>query len=214
MFEKHNQIIKAQENKILRINSISEQYIYDFLGKEIIIMPKVFSPSGDTKLLVKNIKVNPNDIVLECCSGTGAIAIHIANKVKEIHCTDISPYSIKNINANAKKFNLNINFYQCNLFPPINKKYDVIIINPPYTDNLTKNVVEQAFWDKDHKVINDFLINAKKYLTQNGKIYLSWADFADFDLIENLFTKYIYKYKEIAKSEYKGNLYKIYELTS
>jgi len=206
------EVIARQSERITKMRE-SKDYFYDFLGKQIIVKQNVFYPSADTKLLAENIKVNANDIVLECCAGTGAISLTIADKVKEIYCSDISPYCVENINENVKKFGLTINAYMCDLFPSIDKKYDVIIIAPPYTDKDAKDVVEQAYWDKNHKTTNKFLTEAKNYLNANSRIYLCWADFADFNLIENLFAKYNYKYKQTVESEYKGKKYRVYELT-
>lgn len=198
-----------------RINTMknSKPYFYDFLGKQIIVHKNVFYPSADTRLLAESVVVNPNDVVLECCSGTGAIALKLVEKAKEVYATDINEYAVENIKENAKLFNCKMNVFLADLFPPLNQKYDIIVIAPPYTDNLAQDVVEQAYWDKDHKVVNKFLQEAKNYLIVNGKIDLCWADFADFDLIELLFKKYNYKSKQIAESEYKGKVYRVYELT-
>jgi HemK-related putative methylase len=192
---------------------ISEPYYQEFLGFNLIVHKNVFYPSADTKLLAENIVVNSNDVVLECCAGTGAIALTIANKAKEVYATDISPYCVENIKENTKLFNLNINVFLCDLFPLIDKKYNVIIINPPYTDNEAKDIIEKSYWDKDHETIKKFLAKARNYLTSTGRIYLSWSNFADFNLIEVLFQKYNYSFNKLAESEYKGNVYRVYELT-
>lgn len=206
-------LIANQTERIKKMKTTTEPYFYDFLGKQIIVHKNVFYPSGDTILLAKSVLVNSTDVVLECCAGTGAIALVLANKAKEVYATDINSFAVENIKENAKLFNCKITVFLDDLFPSlINKKYDVIVINPPYTDNDAKDVVEQAYWDKDHKVVNKFLLNAKNYLNSNGRIYMSWASFAEFSLIESLFEKYNYKSKQIAESEYKGNVYRVYEL--
>ncbi len=212
-FEK--EILGKQKKKIEKMNSCNQAYEVDILGKKVVVLPKVFYPGTDTELLITTIDIRPDEIVLEVCSGTGVISLFAAERAKEVIATDINPNAIKNIKENAKKygFERKINAIQANLFPNIKKQFEVIIINPPYTDHEAQNFEEQAFWDKDHQIVKRFFKEASTYLTDKGRIYLSWANFAGFDFIEKLAKEYNYTMKKIAETKEEGEIiFRVYEI--
>ncbi len=163
-------------------------YITKLFNKKLVVFPKVFHPASDTKLLIKTIKSKPGDVILEPCSGTGAISIFLGQNAKSIIATDINPNAIKNIKKNAElhKLNKKIKAIKADVFPPTKIKFDFIVINPPYTDRKAGNKMEKSMWDKGNHVMHTLFSNGKKYLKRGGKIYTSWANFANFDFIENL----------------------------
>ena len=208
-----NDIFELQKERLVSMRTPKNPYQYKFLNKEIIVYPNVFYPGADTELIVKTIKLNGNETVLEPCSGTGVISLFIADKAHKIIATDINSYAIKNIKANIEKFNLkNIEVIKTDLFPKNKEKYDVIIINPPYSDFKANDFTEKSMWDKNHKTTKKFLQNAKTYLKENGKIFLSWANFADFNFIENEINKNNYNFKIINECEDKYRVFRIYEI--
>ncbi|MFT4303023.1 MAG: methyltransferase [Candidatus Woesearchaeota archaeon] len=171
--------------------------------------PNVFYPHSDTILLANSVKTKKTDKILETCAGTGYISIKLAKKVKEITIADISKHAVKNINKNIELHNLKTKAkaIKCNLIPQ--EKYDIIVINPPYTNHTAKNVVEKSVWDKDNNTTIKFLKIAKTHLRKNGRIYLSWGKFANYDFIEKQSKNHKYKIKIV--NEIKN--YRIYLLT-
>jgi len=109
---------------------------------------------------------------------------------------------------------LNYIIIQSDIFPKSKIKFDIILINPPYTDKKAKDVVEKTVWDEGHKTVNKFFQSAKQFLKENGKIYLSWANFADLSFIENLAKKAGYEIKRVAKATKNNRVYIIYEIKS
>lgn len=118
------------------------QYIVgnvDFYHSNFKITKDVLIPRFETEELVDKtinyIKMylkEPLNIV-DLGTGSGCIAISIK---KEINCNmdavDISKQALKIARMNAKENNVDINFYCGSFLEPLNKKYDVIISNPPY----------------------------------------------------------------------------------
>lgn len=118
------------------------QYIVgnvDFYHSNFKITKDVLIPRFETEELVDKtinyIKMylkEPLNIV-DLGTGSGCIAISIK---KEIDCNmdavDISKQALKIARMNAKENNVDINFYCGSFLEPLNKKYDVIISNPPY----------------------------------------------------------------------------------
>ena len=207
-------ILKLQKNKIKLIKNCKQPYIMNFLNKEIIVFPNVFYPATDTKLLIETVKTNGSELVLEPCSGTGVISIFLAKNVKEIIATDISNYAVENIKANINKYNLNnIKVLQADIFPKNDFKFDLIIINPPYSDRQANDLVERSMFDKGNSAVKKLLRECRNYLKKNGKIYLSWANFADFEFIESLAIENKFNIKILSELKKENKIYRVYELT-
>lgn len=212
VLEKQSRSIRLWRNKTkpstIKIDSV-----------KITVLPQVFSPKPDSILLAKTMKIKRGETVLDTCAGTGIQTIYAA-KIKnasKVYSCDINPYAVTNIELNVKKHKLEkkVKIFRTNLFPKTKMLFDVITANPPYTDHKSKNIVEKSVWDSEHKTLRNLLREAKNYLKPNGRIYLSWANFADFNLFENLAKHYKYVCKTIAKCKDPSDKrieYKIFEL--
>ena len=122
------------------------QYItgkQEFMKLNFLLTKDVLIPRQDTEILVEeviNIAKNiENPMILDLCTGSGAIAVSLAkyiNNVK-IYATDISSKALDVAKKNAE-FNgvkNNIDFVESNLFNRIkNLKFDIIVSNPPYIE--------------------------------------------------------------------------------
>lgn len=214
------EILKLQTKKLEKMKFCNKPYKVNVLGKEIIVMPSVFYPASDTELIINALCTHQkhyltNKRILEACSGTGVISIFLSKYAKSITATDINPAAIENIKANMKKHNLEgkIKAIKTDIFSKEQSKFDLIVINPPYTDNEAKDIIEKAIWDKNHNTIKKFLRKAKNYLRKDGKIYISWANFADFDFIEEQFKINNYNFNKIAELKKDIKIYRVYRLT-
>jgi release factor glutamine methyltransferase len=70
---------------------------------------------------------------LDLCTGSGCIAISLAKEVdSNVDATDISKDALEVAKNNSKLNNTSINFINTDLYTGINKKFNVIISNPPY----------------------------------------------------------------------------------
>ena len=122
------------------------QYItgkQEFMKLNFLVTKDVLIPRQDTEILVEeviNIAKNiENPVILDLCTGSGAIAVSLAkyiNNVK-VYASDISSKAIDIAKKNAV-FNgvkNNIEFIESNLFNKIkNQKFDIIVSNPPYIE--------------------------------------------------------------------------------
>lgn len=100
-------------------------------------------PRPDTETLVELVlDLYHNDESITCLdlgTGTGAIALALASEKStwKIDATDFNVEAVKLAQYNAKNFNLtHVNIYQSDWFEEIskNKKFDIIVSNPPYID--------------------------------------------------------------------------------
>jgi len=118
------------------------QYIVgnaNFYGNTINVNENVLIPRFETELLVdKTIKLinkqfNRKVNILDIGTGSGCIAITLNKEVNSnIDAVDISDEALIVAKENNKINNTNVNFYKSDVFSNVNKKYDVIISNPPY----------------------------------------------------------------------------------
>ena len=121
---------------------IPVQYIVgnvNFYGNTLKVDKNVLIPRFETELLVektinyaKKYLKEPLKIV-DLGTGSGAIAITLKKKLNSsVDAVDISKEAIKVAKENSKLNNVEINFIHSNMLEKINKKYDIIISNPPY----------------------------------------------------------------------------------
>ena len=138
-FELSNlQIIMKQ-----RLDRYPLQYIlgkWDFFGRSYKVGPGVLVPRPDTETVIETcldiIGEEENAEVLDLCAGTGCIGITIACERKNSNVTLVEKYeeaarylreNIKNADGNAKLVTGDI--FE---FAGADKKYDLIVSNPPY----------------------------------------------------------------------------------
>jgi release factor glutamine methyltransferase len=211
--------LKNQANSIEKWRNAQAPKFFRVGAIKIIVNPNVFSPKPDSVLLARKMIIKPGEIVLDTCAGTGIQTIFAVKKgAGRVYSCDINPDAVANIKLNVKNHKLEkiINVYNANLFPKIKVKADVIIANPPYTDHEPKNIIEKSVWDKNHTTLKRLLKDAPKYLKPSGRMYVSWANFAEFDLFERLIKENNYKFKKIASTKDPSDLrveYRIYELS-
>lgn len=120
----------------------SVQYIIgnvDFFGNKILVNKNVLIPRFETELLVeKTIKYIKNRFnskidILDIGTGSGAISITLNKEVDcDIDAVDISREALEVAKENNILNGTNVNMFISDIFSNINKKYDVIISNPPY----------------------------------------------------------------------------------
>ena len=124
-------------------SGIPIQYIIgnvDFYGNIIKVNESVLIPRFETELLVdktiKKIKqiFNNNKIdIIDLGTGSGCIAITLKKELNSnVDALDISNEALNVAKDNAKNNNVEINFINQDMSTYSDKKYDIIISNPPY----------------------------------------------------------------------------------
>lgn len=163
------------------------QYIIgnvEFYGYKFNVNKNVLIPRFETEELVeKTIKYikkyfNKKIDIIDLGTGSGCIAITLK---KEIDCNmdalDISVDALEVAHENAKINNAEINFINDDMLNPLNKKYDVIISNPPYIsydeeimDIVKNNEPNIALYAKNNGLYyyEEIIKNANKYLKEKN----------------------------------------------
>lgn len=112
----------------------------NFYGNEFYVDKRVLIPRFETEELVENtinyIKkffTKPVDIIDLGC-GSGVIGLTLEQKVStnSVDLVDISKEALEVAHKNCEKLNSKANLIESDMLSSVEKKYDVIISNPPY----------------------------------------------------------------------------------
>ena len=144
-----------------------------YRGTLVSVLPNVYEPSDDTFLLIDAVlnEVRPSDSVLEVGTGCGLIAKLVVDIAHSVIATDINPHAVTNARLNG------VNAISGDLFAHLNRRFDLIVFNPPYIptpNKMPRDWLSQA-WDggsSGREVILRFLSQVDRYLTVKGRVLL------------------------------------------
>lgn len=184
----------------------------DFYGCKIKVDERVLIPRCETEELVSFVleKANDNDKILDMCTGSGAIAIALASKVKaDVTAVDISSDALDLAKENAKINNVDVHFIESNLFENIQDKFSIIVSNPPYIESSVIDTLSNEVKNFEPHIALDggcdgldfykkIIANANKYLFEGGVIYFE-CGINQSEAISNLLNENGYKNIEIRK---------------
>lgn len=131
--------MKEALNKLEK--GIPVQYIVgnvDFYGYQFNVNENVLIPRFETEELVNRTikyinKYIENPKIVDLGTGSGCIAITLSKELNvEVDAVDISKKALEVAKENNKNNNAKVTFYEGNMLEPLNKKYNIIISNPPY----------------------------------------------------------------------------------
>ena len=228
-----DEIDLADEKQTLFINALKRlkthepiQYVLgktSFMDLEFKVNSSVLIPRPETEELVRLMLKEDLDgkEILDIGTGSGCIAISLAKNLpnSKITALDISKDALEVAKENAKLNNVSIDFINADIFKyESNKKFDVIVSNPPYVTESEKALMKQNVLDfepelalfvedsnylKYYKQIVKF---SKKNLFKNGKLFLETNEgfkneikkllhknmFYKIDLLNDIYSKFRY----------------------
>ena len=228
-----DEIDLADEKQTLFINALKRlkthepiQYVLgktSFMDLEFKVNSSVLIPRPETEELVRLMLNEDLDgkKILDIGTGSGCIAISLAKNLpnSKITALDISKDALEVAKENAKLNNVSIDFINADIFKyDSNKKFDVIVSNPPYVTESEKALMKQNVLDfepelalfvedsnylKYYKQIVKF---SKKNLFKNGKLFLETNEgfkneikkllhknmFYKIDLLNDIYSKFRY----------------------
>lgn len=157
----------------------------DFYGFTIKVDERVLIPRPETEILVDTALkyIDSGKTVLDLCTGSGAVAIAVQKKTgARVSATDVSDKAIELAKENAALNGAEIEFVTGDLFAPVeNKKFDVILTNPPYIKSADIETLQTEVKDFEPKLALDggedgldfykrIFAEAQNYLNASGVI--------------------------------------------
>lgn len=190
-------------------------YGYDFLVNKNVLIPR-FETEELVDYLIKYIKkyFDKDISILDLGTGSGCIAITLAKELSncEIDAVDISMDALEVAKSNNKLNKADVNFIYSDMFTNVNKKYDVIVSNPPYIsydekimDLVKNNEPSLALYAKNNGLYFYELImkEAPKYLNQNSVLAFE-IGYTQGEKIKEIKEKYFPDSKFVLKKDLQG----------
>lgn len=157
---------------------------FNFYIDQRVIIPRSFI----TELLQTQLSPwisDPTSVVhaLDLCTGSGCLAILLAQVFEnaQIDAVDISPSALEVAHINVENYDLasSIQLIHSDLFSKLgNKRYDLIISNPPYVNAESMNDLPEEFRHEPSialaggadglAIVRDILSNAADFLNDEG----------------------------------------------
>ena len=163
---------------------------------------EVYKPAEDSTLLAENLLVEKGDAVLDVGTGTGILALTAAEKAERVVGTDINPIAVELARENARVNGIgNVEFVCCDLFPPGNERFDLIVFNPPYLPVNEPGLLEKA-WSGGRggiEIIERFLDSVSNHLKDGGVFELLVSSLGDMERIDEVMKKNQIEYDIIVK---------------
>ena len=221
--KKKKNILKSFAFRILYPTSekyLSKERSYSYKTITVTVFPGVFHPGFyfSTKLLLKyleNVELNKK-YILELGAGTGLISIFAANKGGYVTASDISLTAVYNIEKNVKMTNANVEVVHSDLFDDIpQRKYDYIIINPPYYKKAPASEREFAwFGGDDFQYFRKLFDQLRNNIYENTNVIMVLSDEADLEMIKSIASEFIFVLKEVVHKKTWGENHFIFSIKS
>ncbi|MDO5728119.1 MAG: peptide chain release factor N(5)-glutamine methyltransferase [Actinomycetaceae bacterium] len=164
-----------------------------FMGLELCASPAAMCVRPETEVMtqwaVEWLKTRPQARVLDLCTGSGAIALAIADRYRDaaVIAVEISPVACDLARANARVLDLPIDIITADATefrPEWERNFDLVIANPPYVPprNLSLEVAhdpELALWGGGADgldIPSRIIAVAAQYLTAAGVFLMEHDD--------------------------------------
>lgn len=143
---------------------------------DIEVMPEVYSPSDDSYMLLRAIRLSPGQSLLEVGCGSGLIAVHAAKLGADVTAVDINPNAVECTRQNAIRNRARVLARESDLFQNVTGYFDVIAFNPPYlpTEARSTSWIEKSWsgGEEGSETAISFLKDAWRHLAPGGNVYL------------------------------------------
>ena len=194
--------IQVEEAIPLLVNHMPVQYVLGkswFSDLEFIVAPGVLIPRPETEQLITEIvlrhKEDTSLKVLDIGTGSGAIAIALANKLLNPRVTalDISEKALSIASTNAKSNNVSTDFIKMDILDESSHanllEFNIIVSNPPYVKESEKPLMHRNVLDYEPAealfVTDDDPLLFYKTITRFAKSHLVYSGELWFEINES-----------------------------
>ncbi|MSX02558.1 MAG: peptide chain release factor N(5)-glutamine methyltransferase [Actinobacteria bacterium] len=126
---------------LVRRRSVTHEPVAYLLGSkgfrsiDLEVDGRVLVPRPETELLVEvALGLEPGSRVLDVGTGSGAVALALKHERPDLEVTasDISSAALELAQANARRLQLDVSFFEADLLTGLDGDWDAILSNPPY----------------------------------------------------------------------------------
>lgn len=201
-----NFFIKELKKEIPIQYLLGECYFY---GLQLEVNENVLIPRPETEELVEWIIKDHSELsnvsplnLLDIGTGSGCIAIALSKNIvnAQVSALDVSEAALETAKINASNLGVSLSFLNKDIrtLDTLDKKYDVIVSNPPYIRNLEKAEIKKNVLDYEpHLALfvsdDDPLVFyrkiaqlAYKSLNENGFLYFEINQYLGSDMVDLL----------------------------
>jgi release factor glutamine methyltransferase len=165
---------------------------YNYKQIKGIVLPGVFYPhfTISTKLLMQFIE--PLELkgksFLELGCGTGLISVLASQKGALVTSSDVNPSAIENVRLNALNNKVELTAIESDLFKNLEgKKFDYIIINPPYYPKKAENRAEEAwFCGPNFEYFQKLFDKLEDHLNENSNVFMILSVDCELERIQKI----------------------------
>jgi release factor glutamine methyltransferase len=135
----------------VRRRAVAREPVAYILGRrafrrlELVVDARVLVPRPETELLVElALALAPGARVLDCCCGSGAIALALKDERPDLTLwgSDIDPAALEVAAANADRLALDVVWHRADLLTGLPDDFDAVVANAPYVDAATLETLE------------------------------------------------------------------------
>lgn len=190
-----------QEMLEKRKRGVPVQYLtheQNFYGYDFYVDERVLIPRQDTEILVECVEQTVAQeqmqrqqptagVLLDLCTGSGCIAITLANVLKwdSVWASDISPDALCVAERNNAAHGSLVELKQGDLFDPFRSAgitFDVIVSNPPYIESAVVETLSKEVREQEPRIALDgredglyfyrrIVIEAREFLKKEGLLF-------------------------------------------
>jgi release factor glutamine methyltransferase len=154
-----------------RYRSLTLEYIG---GRPFVVLPEVFNPGlfRTSGFLVEQLTasgLHEDSAVLDMGTGSGIGAVFAAAIARHVIAVDINPEAVRctRINTLLNRVEDRTCIYEGDLFVPVaGKKFDLILLNPPYFRGQPNDAHDTAW--RSHDTVEHFAAALPQYLKPGG----------------------------------------------
>ncbi len=147
----------------------------------------VYSPGHDTLYLLSKLIFRNGETMLDLGSGSGIVALAMAEKAKHVTGVDIDAKSVSCARANARLNNIrNATFARGSWFRQLgNRKFDLIVANLPQypkpPGDIDGDYVDRTVnaGSDGRKHLDEIIVAAPSHLSSGGRMQINQSQFAD-----------------------------------
>ncbi|MBA8824918.1 release factor glutamine methyltransferase [Saccharopolyspora lacisalsi] len=162
-----------------------------YLGTTLVVPPEVQPINPVSHLLGKAVlaEVDETDRVLDMGTGSGVNAILAASVAREVVAVDVNPRAVEAAGENVERNGVSnrVTVRHSDVFSAVTGGFDLIVLDPPFRWFAPRDLLEVATADENYRALTTFFRNARRYLTDQGRMLIFFGTSGDLGYLTRLF---------------------------